>query len=254
MMVAAILIACIFVVIVLSFVLSPAANYISPQWMGNPMPPCFQNSKECGGHILGTDEIGRDLLVRLVVGARVSLAVSLMAALMAFCAGAALGALARYGGAIAKFLILCASDAVSCFAKWPFILALVVIFMTTHKSGFSTATMAAVAAIFFWPKITRLIADADDSRDLSRPLISLFLRTWATIILLIATVDFFGYGVQPPTPSLGNMLADMQANLQTAWWSAIFPGILLFAIVFGIEVWRRIVLGKPVALQTQERA
>jgi peptide/nickel transport system permease protein len=62
---------------------------------------------------------------------------------------------------------------------------------------------------------------------------------WAAITLILATVDFFGFGVQPPTASLGNMLAGIQFNAQSAPWVAIAPGVCLFAAVFGIELARR---------------
>jgi peptide/nickel transport system permease protein len=228
--------------VALSFIPTQTANTVDPQWSGNPMPPCFQDATNCGGHLLGTDEIGRDLLARLVVGARVSLGVSLLAAFLALAAGVALGGIARYGGPFAKFAILCAADAVSCFAKWPFIVVLVVLFSATaHKAAFSPPALAAATATFFWPQASRAVALGGDLRDVAQRLLHQSGHDWPVIVLLLATVDFFGFGIQPINPSLGNMLSNAQMNLaQNTWWAGYLPGICLFAIVYTIELARRL--------------
>ena len=59
------------------------------------------------------------------------------------------------------------------------------------------------------------------------------------IIVLLATLDFFGHGIQPPTASWGNMLSDAQEDITIAWWAAVFPAICLFGAVLAIEIIRR---------------
>src|ERR1700693_1237928 len=98
-------IAAILVILIALLVLSyspqieSAANAIDQaHWQGYPMPPCFLDAKLCGGHVLGTDENGRDMLARLMVGARLSLGVTLLAAILELAFGVVFGTLVRRGG------------------------------------------------------------------------------------------------------------------------------------------------------------
>src|SRR5215469_14130751 len=97
-----------------------AANYIDNiHWIGSPLPPCFVDAKACGGHVLGTDEIGRDMLTRLIVGARTTLIVSLCALVCAgiFASGLAMLALRVQ---FAKMAVSRIADAISSISPWPY--------------------------------------------------------------------------------------------------------------------------------------
>jgi ABC-type dipeptide/oligopeptide/nickel transport system permease subunit len=65
------------------------------------------------------------------------------------------------------------------------------------------------------------------------------IRDWAAITLMLATIDFFGLGVQPPSPSWGNMLVNLQADFQMAWWVAVFPALCIFIAALVLEIGAR---------------
>ena len=86
-------------------------NFIdNVHWQGTPLPPCFQDAAQCGGHPLGTDEVGRDLLSRLLFGARISLTVGLFAVLMEVLIGTMLGAIAGYYGGWVDYALMRVTD------------------------------------------------------------------------------------------------------------------------------------------------
>lgn len=192
-------------------------------WTGSPLPPCFVNATTCGGHILGTDEVARDVLARLIVGARTSLGMSLVGTV---CELVMLGLLifaARRGNTAIRFAIAHFAEAVSCFTAWPVVIIVASI-------SFGTALLARLAIIGLLAGVlmgARAMTLGIENSFTPR-LVARVVRDWATILLMLATVDFFGFGVQPPTPSWGNMLADLQTSLQLAWWAAVFPAICLF--------------------------
>jgi len=214
------------------------ANTIdAAHWTGYPLPPCFENAKSCGGHLLGTDENGRDVLARLIVGARVTLSLSLMAVLFELIIATALAMLARCG-VIMNFIVMRIADAVSCLTKWLFLITAMLIYFDRHREyGTNPMLIALVAAVLSWPQLTRLAAITWSPR----PLLRQTARDWATIIVLLSTIDFFGYGIQPPTPSWGNMLVNAIPNYVLAWWSVIFPAACIFLAVLLLELARRAV-------------
>jgi len=196
-------------------------------WIGNPLPPCFEDAKVCGGHLLGTDAVGRDLLDRLIVGTAVtvagSCAVLIVEAFLVFL----VTAVSRAGG-IGRYAILRLADAFSAFPAWP-LLVVVAFPLRLLPVGIVAAALIAPAAIrlAILQPATRSFADRA-AKDAQR------------IIILLSTLGLFGYGTQPPTPSLGNMLSDAQMNLQIAWWAAVFPAVAIFTVVLSIELCRRL--------------
>ena len=96
-------------------------------WQGTPLPPCFQDASQCGGHLLGTDEVGRDLLSRLFFGARISLAVGLFAVLMEILIGSTLGAIAGYYGGWIDWALMRLTDVFLSIPILPLLLVLTAI-------------------------------------------------------------------------------------------------------------------------------
>ena len=215
---------------------SASVSIDNAHWAGYPMPPCFQNAKICGGHVLGTDENGRDLLARLVVGSRTSLGISFFTLLLELIFGIALGALARRGGSVVRFVILRSTDALASFPGWALVLAVMLLDWRTHRSAFWIGTVVILTAALFSPHVVRLVAGSVERSRLFADLLAQAGRDAGQIILFLATVDFFGWGVQPPTPSLGNMLSNMQPNVEMAWWNAILPALCIFAFVFPLQI------------------
>ena len=221
-------------------------NSIDVHWYGLPLPPCFVDAKACEGHVLGTDDIGRDVLARLVYGGQVSLGLSLIAVAMELALGIVFGMLARYGGAVLKFVIMRSGDAISCFPAWPFLVVMVFVGTPPSRASLPGFVLVAITGILFSPQIARLIATVGDVRTFVPAASNLAARDLTRIIVLLATVDFFGLGIQPPTASWGNMLTNAQENITIAWWVGVFPAICIFGAVLAIEIVRRRFLASDV--------
>lgn len=207
-------------------------------WNGAPLPPCFENAKMCGGHLLGTDESGRDLLARLILGTRATLGVSFLAVLFAVGVGAALALLARTAVPV-KYVITRVARAISCITPWPFMTIIMLLIMNVRDlvehRAVSPAVLALCMAVLSWPCVSLLMMRPWSARAV----LSQAARDWAKIILTLATLDFFGFGMQPPWPSWGNMLSNMQSTIQGAWWIAVLPAVCILVAVLSLEVFAR---------------
>jgi len=204
-----------------------------------------------GGHLLGTDELGRDVLSRLLHAGRVSLAVGLAAMAVAVVVGAAVGSVAGYWGGLADTLLLRLTDAMLSFPP---------IFMLLALAAFvrpSLASMTVIIGVTSWMDVTRLVRSqiltlrerefvlgaralgAPPARILARHLfpntvgIVAVAATLAVAraILLESYISYLGYGIQPPLASWGNMLNNAQSYFATAPWVAIFPGVMITVAV-----------------------
>ena len=202
---------------------------------------------------LGTDALGRDILSRLVHGARVSLTIGLLAAALALTAGTAVGSLAAIGGRFVDQLLMRTVDGLLCFPH----LALVLLLAALYRPG--TAFLVVLIGGTGWMGLARLVraellrlkqerfalAAAAAGRSPAGVLVRHLLPNAATLLLIDASLrvggcilveaalSFLGLGVQPPQPSWGAMIADGQSHLTTAWWIAAFPGLMVAAAVLG---------------------
>jgi len=208
-------------------------------------------------HLFGTDYVGRDVLSRVIVGARPSLGVGLAAVALAILAGSVLGIVSGYlSGAVDLFL----QRAVDVLLTLPgLVLALALLAMF----GAGYASLVAAIAIVLSPGIARVVRSsalvvsasgyieaaraigARDRRILSRHVLP---NTLATIVVLAslnlgnailfeAALSFLGLGVQPPQPSWGNMLSGpARAYFEVAPWMAIFPGLAVSLAVLGFNL------------------
>ena len=222
--------------IIAGSVLSGTADYIDAvHWVGSPLPPCFADATTCGGHILGTDGVGRDMLARLIVGARTTLVVALFALVCETLIAAALAQLAgRFD--VVRRVVARVADAISSIPPWIYLLLLSAISLGKTEPLIGGLSLALWAAILCWPALWRLMIENWSPT----PILKKVAHELSMFILAFVTVDFFGFGIQPPLASLGNMLVDMQADMQIAWWAASFPAIATFLIVFAIEIIARI--------------
>lgn len=206
-------------------------------------------------HLLGTDQLGRDVLSRLIFGARVSLAVGLISALGSGVIGVTLGLLAGYfRGAIDAV----AMRLVELRLAFPVVLiALVVVAFL----GPTAPNIILVFVITSWPIYARTIRTSvlavreldfvlaaravgnSDVRMLARhvlpnvinPSVVLLSFEMARLIILEASLGFLGLGVQPPVPTWGNMLAEGRDYLEQGWWIAAFPGLAIVLTVGSIN-------------------
>jgi peptide/nickel transport system permease protein len=206
-------------------------------WQGSPMPPCFQDAPHCGGHILGTDENGRDMLARLLSGTRSTFGVALTALFIEFAIAVTLAGFSRLAGRIGAGIVTAAAEGVNALPRLPLILMIAAIMLSkmTIAQHPSTFEIGAWLAVLFWPRATLLLRERFAPVGVLRRALSDLM----TIILLGAMLDFLGFGVQPPTPSWGNMLANAQENLEVAWWACIFPGACIFVTVLLLDIVRR---------------
>jgi peptide/nickel transport system permease protein len=207
-------------------------------------------------HPLGTDDLGRDVLTRILYGARISLLVGFVAVGIATGIGILLGALAGYYGRWVDALLMRFVDIMLCFPTFFLILA-VIAFLDP-----SIWNIMIIIGLTGWMGVARLVraeflslrerdfvlaaraVGASDARlifrhilpnALSPVLVSVTLGV-AGAILTESALSFLGIGVQPPTPSWGNMLITGKQTLGTAWWMSVFPGLAILVTVLGYNL------------------
>lgn len=200
-----------------------------------------------GAHWLGTDELGRDMAARLMMGGRVSLLVGFAAMGISMVVGILVGAIAGYYGGIVGAVLMRFVDAVLCFPAIFLLLALAA--LVEPGLGSITLLIAATA----WMDVARIVEGqirALRERDFAvaaealgasdryivfrelvpnavAPIVVAATLNVAKAILLESYVSFLGYGIQPPVPSWGNMLNNAQIYLTSAPWLALLPGLFI---------------------------
>ena len=249
----------------LAILIAILANWIAPwdpnyidqaHWSGYPLAPGV------AGHILGTDENGRDLLSRLIFGARISLTVAIFAVTMEIVLGTIAGAVAGYYGGTIDFIIMRITDVVLSIPLLPLLLVLTaIVAQESNKAALNFASIVLIIGFVSWPPVARIVRAvflslrerdyAEAARALGNPDRRIIFRHLlpnamapiivqatlevANVIILESTLSFLGFGIQPPTASWGNMLANAQANMAIAPWAAIFPGLCILVTVLAIN-------------------
>jgi peptide/nickel transport system permease protein len=215
-------------------------------------------------HFLGTDEIGRDVLLRLLYGGRVSLTVGFIAAVMAAALGTTIGIVAGYFGGRFDAALMRFTDGVIALPLLPLLIVLAAIDLSkigltglAQSESASLYRIIAITALFGWTTVARLVRGTTlslKSRDFVRaavalgaqpgrimirhilpnaisPVIVATTLAVGQIILFESVLSFLGLGIQPPLPSWGNMLTNAQEVIWTAPWLAIYPGVLILLTV-----------------------
>jgi peptide/nickel transport system permease protein len=218
-------------------------------------PPAWQQGGSIE-HVLGTDKLGRDMLSRIIYGARVSLAVSLVAIFVGGVIGTALGMISGYFGGWVDALLM---RLVDISLSLPTILLALVLVAAV---GPSFGTVITILMIFLWARYARLVrgetlaikerdfiaraqvAGASHTRIMVRyifPNVVNSLVVLATlqvgyVILLESTLSFLGAGLPRPTPAWGLMIADGRELIVTAWWVSMFPGLAIMLTVLALNL------------------
>jgi len=217
-----------------------------PQWMEGGTPE----------HLLGTDQVGRDLLARMMYGGRVSLVVGVGAVLISATIGVLLGLGAGYFGGRTDWTIM---TGINVMLTFPFVLlALAVIAVL----GPSLANMIIVLGVAGWPIYARVIRAETMAiverdfilagralgmshmrivfRQIAPNLVSVIVviatLQVAQVIILESFLSFLGLGIQPPTPAWGNMLGEGRVYMLNSWWIATFPGLAIFLTTLVINL------------------
>ena len=204
---------------------------------------------------LGTDELGRDLLSRLLYGGRVSIAIGLCSAAVAITVGTLIGSLAGYYGRILDMILMRFTDIILTIPSLPLLIVLGGIFKPTP------AVLVFLISILNWMATARLVRSkiltlrtldyvlaarsvgCKNGRIITHyllpntlgPIIVTATLTVGRAIIMESTLSFLGVGINPPTASWGNMLQSAQNAMTQAPWIAVFPGLMILLTVLAIN-------------------
>jgi peptide/nickel transport system permease protein len=243
-----------------------AAALLGPQALHLPSPiamnlrarslPPTLRWDALGAHPLGTDQLGRDILSRIVTGSRVTLTVGASAVLLGGAIGVALGIVAGYLGGIVDRVLMRLVDMQMAIPLM--LLALTVV----AAVGPSLRNLVIVLALTSWVRYARIIRGAvlslrqrefvQSARAIGAGGLAIMLRhilpnvltpaliiatlELARVVILEASLSFLGLGIQPPAPSWGSMLAEGRTYLSSAWWITTFPGVAILLTVLGVNL------------------
>jgi peptide/nickel transport system permease protein len=207
-------------------------------------------------HWLGSDELGRDTLTRLIWGARISLGVGFLTVTIQLTFGAAIGLIAGYYGRLVDDILMRVVDVVLAFPPIFLFIGLSILFQP------SAITLSLIIAFVGWSSVARLVRGevlSIKNRDFMLATRSIGARdvrlilghllpnvlpvmivaaslALGQIILVEAALDFLGLGIQPPTASWGNMLTNAQTYFEHSVWLVVFPGVTIFVTVLAANL------------------
>jgi len=218
-------------------------------------PPVWEE-RGSWAHPLGTDRLGRDMLSRILHGARISLAAGVLTVFLASALGAAIGLVAGYYGGRVDGVLMRVTDATLSF---PTILLALILAVTIGPS-FTNVVIA--IAVLLWARYARVIrgqvltlmeldfiaqariAGAGATRIITRHLVPNTLNTLVVlvtlqigyVIIVEASLSFLGAGIPPPTPAWGSMIAEGRDFVTSAWWVSFLPGLAILLVVLAFNL------------------
>jgi dipeptide transport system permease protein len=249
------------IVIALIFFMAIFANFVAPHSPSDQyrdallLPPAWLE----GGNwsfVLGTDDVGRDILSRLIYGSRLSIAVGIVAVTASLVMGILLGLIAGYFKGLIDTAIM---RIVDIMLAMPSLLLAIAIVAILGPSIVNAALAISIVSLPHYVRLTRAATMAEMSRDYvtsSRvigagplrlmfvcilpnclaPLIVQATLGFSSAILDMAALGFLGLGAQPPTPEWGSMLANALQFVQRAWWVVTFPGLIILITVLAFNL------------------
>lgn len=245
------------VILAIIFLVSLFAEFVAPYPFDAPNVPDRSLAPTLEGwHIFGTDKIGRDYFSRTLYGTRTSIYVAAIVASVATVVGIIVGGIAGYYGGKTDNILMRVTDL---FLTLPFLAILLI--LSSFLGGGNPIRVAFILAFLLWTTLARIVRGeflslrekefveaakvlgASDNRIIFRhilpnivgPIIVNATLIVATAILIEAALSFLGFGIQPPFPALGKLIADGQDALTTQWWLATFPGLTIVLIALCIN-------------------
>ncbi len=249
------------VVILIICFMAVFANFVAPHSPSDQyrdallLPPAWLE----GGNwsfVLGTDDVGRDILSRLIYGSRLSIAVGIVAVTASLVMGILLGLIAGYFRGMIDTAIM---RIVDIMLAMPSLLLAIAIVAILGPSIVNAALAISIVSLPHYVRLTRAATMAEMSRDYVTsskvigagplrlmfvcilpnclaPLIVQATLGFSSAILDMAALGFLGLGAQPPTPEWGSMLADALQFVQRAWWVVTFPGLMILITVLAFNL------------------
>ncbi len=220
------------------------------------VPPLFLGEKWTWAHPLGTDQLGRDLLLRCLVGLRYSVLIGVCTVVLMFVVGCGLGLVAGFKGKLTDTVIMRITDAQ---------LSIPMIILAITILGISRPTAPAIILVLGlagWPlyaRVARSAALAEKSKEYIKGQRVLGASDWriilrfvapavlppiafvavldvASIMIFESILGFIGLGIQPPTPTFGSIIADGRKYLINSWWIATMPGVFLLLTLTSLNL------------------
>jgi peptide/nickel transport system permease protein len=249
----------VFATMVLLAIFYPMLSDIDPTKMnvrGRSLPPMFFGEGATWANPLGTDQLGRDMFVRSLVGLRYSLVIGLSTVVLMLTVGALVGLFAGYRGGLTDTILMRITDAQ---------LSIPMIILAIAILGVARPTLPAIILVLGlsgWPvyaRVMRSVIMAERKREFVRgamvlgasdlrimfvmllplclpPIAFVAVLDVARMMIFESVLGFLGLGVQPPTPTFGNIIADGRKYLLNAWWIATVPGIFLFLTLASLNL------------------
>jgi peptide/nickel transport system permease protein len=236
------------------------AAVIGPAFLPDPLaqPDILAGSLPPGlGHPFGTDQLSRDVLARVVAGARISLSVALLAVTLSATIGAAVGLVAGYWGGVVDAVLMRFVDGALAIprlfillltlAVWERIPVTALVLMIGVTGWFATSRLVRGEVLRLREESYVRAAEALGARrrriifrhllpNALGPLLVASTLAVGDVILLEAGLSFLGLGIQPPTPSWGGMILDSKEVLVSAPWTGIFPGLAILITVLSVNL------------------
>ncbi len=248
----------IFLVLLLAAVVLPEATSLSVTKISVKerfLPPFFLEGGSLA-HLAGTDQLGRDLLMRSLIGLRNALGISAASVILMFVLGAGLGIISGYWGRWVDTILMRFTDAQLSVPL--IVLAITILGVTRPNFG----TIIAVLVLSGWPiyaRVARSVTLAERQREYVRgakilgasdirvmlvmiapnvlpPIAFVAVLDVARMMIFEALFGFIGIGVQPPTPTFGNIIADGTKYIVNYWWIPTMPGLLLIVALLSINM------------------
>jgi peptide/nickel transport system permease protein len=240
-------------------VIYPEVSSLNPMKMSVKekfLPPLFMGAGWTWTHPLGTDQLGRDILLRCLIGLRYSLLIGVSTVVLMFLVGCLLGIIAGFKGGWIDTIIMRITDAQ---LSIPMIILAIAILGVSRPSVLSIIVVLGLSGWPLYARVARSVTQSERGKEFVRAARVLGASDWRIILLLIApnvlppiafvavldiarmmifeaVLGFLGLGLQPPTPSFGTIIADGRKYLINAWWIATSPGAFLAIALTSINL------------------